>query len=340
VRVLIVEDSRVQRDLLRLVLGEDKVLQIVGEAHNGLEAVDAAIELRPDVITMDLRMPRLGGLDAIDRIMSEAPSRIIVVCAVDNDQELDLSFRAIAAGALELIAKPRTAAGGELDAWGRGLRESIHLMAEVPVVRRRRRSLPDPPAFTRRDARIDVVGIVASTGGPPAVASILAALPETLPVPVLIAQHIAPGFVGGLVRWLAGVTRLRVVVAQSGMRLAPGHVYLPPDQHDLLVEPSGILNVRPVETVQCPSGDALLSSLAEIFGARACGIVLTGMGDDGADGVGKIVAAGGLALAQEPATCTVSGMPASALARGASPIGVLNVPATILRLCEPSVPRA
>ena len=332
VRVLIVEDSRAQREVLRLVLGEDRGIDVVGEAHNGLEAVEAATRLLPDVITMDLQMPRLGGLEAIDRIMAEAPSRIVVVCAADNDEELQLSFRAVAAGALELVAKPRGDRAQDVRRWGATLRESIHLMAEVPVVRRRR-SVALPPSFTPRDARIDVFGIVASTGGPPVVASILAALPATLPVPLVVAQHMAPGFVVGLVRWLDDASPLRVVVARSGERLEPGRVYLPPDQHDLLVEAGGVLAVRRVETVQCPSGDALLESLATVFGARACGIVLTGMGDDGAKGVGKLTAAGGMALAQQPASCTVAGMPTAALAAGASSIAVTDVAAAIRDLC-------
>jgi two-component system chemotaxis response regulator CheB len=335
VRVLIVEDSRAQRELLRLVLREDPTIEVVGEAHNGLEAVDAAIRLAPDVITMDLQMPRLGGLEAIDRIMAEAPSRIVVVCAADNDQELDLSFRAVAAGALELVAKPR-GEPADVQQWGRALRESIHLMAEVPVVRRRRRVVALPEALARPDARISAFGVVASTGGPPAVAAILAALPGKLPAPILVAQHIAPGFVGGLVRWLAGVTALDVVVARSGSRLEPGRVYLPPDEHDLLVETGGVVIARRVQTVQCPSGDVLLESLARVFGARACGIVLTGMGNDGTEGVRCLISAGGIALAQEPASCTVAGMPAAAMAAGASSIAMGDVAPTIRRLCEPT----
>jgi two-component system chemotaxis response regulator CheB len=335
VRVLIVEDSRAQRELLRVVLCEDPAIEVVGEAHNGLEAVDAATRLLPDVITMDLQMPRLGGLEAIDRIMAQAPSRIVVVCAVDNDPEIDLSFRAVAAGALEIVAKPRGERAQDVHRWGRALRESIHLMAEIPVVRRRR-SFASASPVTRSDGRIDAFGIVASTGGPPAVAAILAALPRSLRVPVLIAQHIAPGFVHGLVRWLAGVTPLEVVIARSGASLEPGKVYLAPDQHDLLVEPGGVVGVRHVDSVQCPSGDALLESLARVIGSRACGVVLTGMGEDGARGVGKLLAAVGLALAQEPASCTVSGMPSAALNAGASCIAVADIAPTICRLCTPT----
>ncbi len=334
VRVLIVEDSEAQRELIHLVLRDDSI-EVVGEAHNGLEAVDAAIRLRPDVITMDLQMPRLGGLAAIDRIMAEAPSRIVVVCAVDDERQLDLSFRAVAAGALELIAKPRgegSSGSKALEAWGRTLRESIRLMAEVPVVRRPRRPSASPPSLARLAARVTVVGVVASTGGPPAVAAILAALPKQLPVPIVVAQHIGPGFLPGFVRWLAGVTELRVVVALPGARLERGTVYLPPDRHDLLVEAGGLLAVKPAGSVECPSGDALLASLAHVFGAQACGIVLTGMGDDGAKGVRTLVAAGGVALAQDPASCTVAGMPTQALLAGATSASLAAIADSIVRL--------
>jgi two-component system chemotaxis response regulator CheB len=337
VRVLIVDDSRVQRDLLRLVLGEDPGLDLVGEAHNGLEAIEAANRLHPDVITMDLQMPELGGIDAVERIMAEAPSRIIVVCALDNQHELDLSFRAIAAGALELIAKPRADGVEQLSAWGRSLRESIRLMAEVPVVRRwRRGAAPSLPTSTRPESLIDAVGIVASTGGPPAVASILAAMPKTLTVPVLIAQHIAPGFAAGLIRWLSGVTPLEVLIARPGMRLGPGRVYLPPDEHDLLVERGGFAAVRRVDALQCPSGDALLVSIASVFGSRGCGVVLTGMGNDGAQGVGKLVAHGAVALAQEASSCAVAGMPTQAIAAGAKSASLVEIAASIIRLAGPT----
>ncbi len=317
VKVLVVEDSRVQCALLRALLEEDPSIRVVGEAHDGLEAVDEARRLRPDVITMDIEMPRLGGLEAIDRIMVSAPSRIVVVCAVGDEHQVDLSFRAVAHGALELVAKPRENGEDPIRRWGRALRESVHLMAEVPVVRRR--AAPHSPEAlpSAHEPDLAAVGIVASTGGPPALAEILAGLPVDLPVPVAVAQHMAPGFVAGLVRWLRECSRLPVEIARAGLLARPGRVYLPPDGHDLLFAGSGMLRVERTTSSHCPSADRLLTSLAEVYRASAGAVVLTGMGEDGAAGVRAIREVGGVVLAQDEASSTVYGMPKAAAGAGA-----------------------
>jgi two-component system chemotaxis response regulator CheB len=335
VRVLIVEDSRTQCELLHKLLADDPGIEVVGEAYDGLEAIDLARRLRPDVITMDLQMPRLGGLEAIDQIMVEAPSRVIVVCAVDDQRQLDLSFRAVAAGALELIAKPRGDRAKDMGAWARTLRESIHLMAEVPVVRRRRTSLGDA-VLSLAGRRVDAFAIGASTGGPPVLATVLAALPANLSVPLFVAQHMATGFANGLVRWLSQVTPLRVVIAEQGVHAAPGHVYLPPDDCDLLVGAGGALRVERASDLPSPSADRLFASLAEVYRHRAGGVVLTGMGDDGAEGTRALRASGGIALAQDQGSCTVFGMPRAAQLAGALAVPIGELPTTIRGLASPA----
>jgi len=333
VRVLIVEDSPTQCELLRSLLGEDSDIALVGEAHDGVEAVEAARRLRPDVVTMDMRLPRLGGLEAIAEIMIEAPARILVVCAVDDDPALDLSFRAVAAGALELIAKPRGKDSAGIRAWGHTLRESIHLMAEVPVVRRYRSTPRARAAPLSPGQHLGALGIVASTGGPPALAAILKALPGDLPVPIFIAQHVAPGFVGGLVRWLGAQTRLRVVLAEHGAAAEPGRVYLPPDEHDLLVTRGGRVGLAPNASASCPSANRLLASLAEVYLERAGGIVLTGMGTDGAQGAQAICDAGGVMFAQEEESCVVNGMPRAAVRAGARAVSLDVAAHSVRHLC-------
>src|SRR2546426_11014504 len=232
IRVLVADDSTTLRTALVALLSEDPSLAIVGQAADGVEAVEKARALRPDVITMDVNMPRLDGLGATAAIMAEAPSRVLVITSVRQHRQLELSFKAMAAGALELIAKPE---GGpeEMRHWAHRVAESVRLMAEVPVVRRHR----SRPTLARpqlaHGAQVDVVGMAASTGGPPALAHVLGALPRDLPVPLLLAQHIATGFSAGLVRWFASVCSLRVVIAQDGDLPVPGTVYLPPDGCDL-----------------------------------------------------------------------------------------------------------
>jgi two-component system chemotaxis response regulator CheB len=313
VRVLIAEDSIAMQTALTELLGQDPLLEVIGCAADGVQAVEMAGRLRPDVITMDVAMPGLDGVEATAKIMATAPARVLMVSSVNDAQQIELTFQAISAGALEVIAKPSSGRSEALREWGARVREAIHLMAEVPVVTRRygrARTLGHT---------IDAVGIVASTGGPPALAHILAALPNDLPIPLFVAQHIASGFVGGMVRWLGGITPLRVVVASEGVIPQAGHVYFAPDGRDLEIDSMGRVCVpMPVQTSDTPSGDRLLESLARAYGDRSAGIVMTGMGDDGVEGLLAIREARGVTLAQSKESCVVFGMPQAALARGAT----------------------
>ena len=336
VRVLVADDSRAIQQVLLALLSEDPRLELVGAAADGVEAVALAKSLRPDVITMDVKMPRLDGLAATAAIMAEAPSRILVVASPSPDQQA-LVFRAMHAGALEVICKPDGGPKEDVRSWGRRLADSICLMSEVPVVTRRRsHALRVLPPRTR--GRVDALGLVASTGGPPALAEILGALPADLPVPILVAQHIAAGFAQGLRRWLSEITPLQITLVTAPVPVRPGTVYLPQDGHDLVVDPDGlglVASPPPIGTHR-PNGTRLLSSLARAYGARAGGVVLTGMGDDGAQGLLEIRRAGGAAYAQDEATCVVYGMPQAAHILGATEalLPLPAIPAIILELCS------
>ncbi|MFN0061745.1 MAG: chemotaxis protein CheB [Myxococcaceae bacterium] len=335
VRVLVADDSMTIRESFARWIRADRTLELVGQACDGQEAVDLALELRPDVITMDAQMPRKDGFDAITEIMSRAPSRILAVCAVSADDSANLSMRAMQAGALELIAKPRTPS--ESTSFGDRLLRAIRLMAEIPVITQRKKGDLRPPAHVSGRS-IDAIGLAASTGGPPALTSLLGTLPASFPAPILIAQHMAVGFGAGLARWLQQCTSLKVVVARNGEPVAPGRVYVPLDGCDIEMGARGVLSVRASSGGHCPNADRLFSSLARACGARACGVVLTGMGEDGARGLLEIRRAGGPTFAQNEATCVVFGMPEAAVRLGAAenlvPLGELG---RLLReLCTPS----
>jgi two-component system, chemotaxis family, protein-glutamate methylesterase/glutaminase len=316
IRVLIADDSPAVLDMLSLLLSTDPSVEVVGRAVDGKQAVELALQLRPDVITMDVGMPELDGLAATAEIMKQAPTRVIIVSGMDPRQ-VDLSFRAVGVGALEVLRKPSPAEATDIAAWGRRFAESVRVLSEVPVVRRMNRA-PTVDTEPPNGGTIDVVGLVASTGGPSVLSTILATLPAELPIPVLITQHLASSFTSGFVRWLGGSSRLPIQIAEHGMIASAGRVYLPPDGHHLEVSSEGELLI-PIGTERIvPSGDRMLASLAEAYRSRACGVVLTGMGEDGAAGLDKIRRRGGATLAQDERTCTVFGMPRAARDLGAT----------------------
>ena len=335
VRVLIVDDSAEERAALAALLSREPRCAVVGEAAGGAEALAKARDLRPDVITMDAQMPRFDGVAATEAIMAEAPARVLLLCPAQEDPGLDVSFQAMAAGALEVIRKPAAGAcPDELRDWGLRLAETILLMSEVPVVRRQRRAAAPSPSLDHAGT-VDVFALVASTGGPPALAQVLGGLPADLPIPLLVAQHIARGFTAGLVRWLSAVSPLVVEVARSGERALPGHVYLPPDGSDLELDAAGLLRTPACASLHSPSADHLLRSLARGHGHRAGAVVLTGMGDDGADGLLALRHAGGATFAQDESSSVVFGMPQAAWNRGAARtlLALESVAPAILELC-------
>ncbi|GAC1584662.1 MAG: chemotaxis-specific protein-glutamate methyltransferase CheB [Polyangiales bacterium] len=333
VRVLVVDDSATLRDLIVVLLKEDPSLEVVGVATNGRQALQSARALRPDVITMDVKMPEMGGLEAIRAIMSsDAPCPILVVCGVSEDEQA-LSFHAMSVGALELIAKPVATDRSSIAAWGVQLRESVRLMAEIPVVRRRRLGIEDGGGAGDGENPIAVVAIAASTGGPQVLAQILRELPSDLAAPLLIAQHIAMGFGRGLQRWLNEISALEVTIATDGETARAGKVYLAPDGHDLEIGSFGRLRTSKSTTLHSPSGNRLFDSVAAIAGSRGCALVLSGMGEDGATGVRAIRAAGGVALAQDQASSVVFGMPRAALHAGATEVALGQISSRLWSLC-------
>jgi two-component system, chemotaxis family, protein-glutamate methylesterase/glutaminase len=313
VRVLVADDSELFRELLSRVIVGEPGFEVVAVAADGNEAAAVARDLKPDVITMDLNMPDADGFSGIARIMADTPTPILVLTA---NREEAVGFRALSLGALDLLEKPQ--ATTDLDDYGRLLRGRLRLLAGVKVIRHVRGLRERAAAMPRIAARTELVAIGASLGGPRALATLLRNLPPAFPVPVVIVQHIADGFTEGLASWLSTEARLDVHEGRDGESLAPGRVVLAPTGRHLLVGDGFVRlsDAPPVDTFK-PSVTPLLLSAARAYGPRVCGVILTGMGRDGADGLKAIKDAGGPTLAQDEATSAVFGMPRAAIELGA-----------------------
>jgi two-component system, chemotaxis family, protein-glutamate methylesterase/glutaminase len=316
IRVLVVEDSRAQRELLVGLLQTTGEFVVAGTASNGQEAIDATLRLRPDIVAMDIHLPVLDGYDATRQIMRRCPTPIVMVSGSDGDMNRR-SVEALAAGALAVVRKP--AGAGQTNQEERAMfLTTLRLMAGVRVVTRHPPRVQAPAPPTAPSTSPLVLAIAASTGGPAAVQMLLSGLGKQFPLPILVAQHIASGFAPALADWLNATIPLQVGLAEPEERLLPGHVYLAPDDYHLMVRDRLYAALRPVTPQDrfCPSADLLFESVAKSYGPRAIGLVLTGMGDDGTLGLRALRAGGAQTLAQDEASCVVYGMPRAAVAAG------------------------
>lgn len=327
-RVLIVDDSATARLALRRALAADPTLDVVGEARSGAGAVEQVRALKPDVVTMDVQLGDEDGVEVARRIMTLTPLPIVVVTALDP-RSARLPFRVVEAGALGIAAKPPAPGHLSYEHEAERLRRLVKSLASVPVMtRRRRRELPRDvarapcrqPAPTPGQplSRGGVVAIGASTGGPPVLYELLARIPKPFPLPILLAQHIEPGFVEGMAAWL-GSTGHHVACLTAPAPLMGGRVYLPGDGVHLGLSSASTVGSVEAEanSVYWPSIDSLFSSVARHAARASVGILLGGMGRDGARGLLALHRAGGRTLAQEPSTCVVDSMPRAALDVGA-----------------------
>jgi len=331
IRVVVVEDSPTVRKLLVSILQAAAGVEVVAVGADGEDAVRLAHRTKPDVLTMDVRMPKMDGLEATRRIMREVPTPIVIVTGNLMRADVDITFEALQAGALCVVHTP-----GLADPAGCAkVVQTVRLMADVPVVHHwGRQQEPiaasraatlappvDPAQATGSNGRRpQMIGIAASTGGPGALACILRALPADWPIPILIVQHVSRAFVTGLAEWLNSQTPLQVALASHGSVARPGSALVAPDDYHLQVTTTGIVELcrEPPYRGLRPSANYLFRSLATAFGPRSVGIILTGMGDDGAEGLQALRAAGGLTIAQDEKSCVVYGMPRQAVALGAA----------------------
>lgn len=327
IRILVVDDSLAYCQLLTSILGSAPDMQVIATANNGLEGVDLASRLKPDIITMDIHMPRMDGFEATRQIMSTQPCPIVMVSASFDKSQRNLTFEALRAGALSIINKPTLFAPPDMT---EALISQVRLMSEVKVVRRWNQTgeakpatrplstSPIPKPVVKQRPR--VVAIASSTGGPGLLAKIVAELPANFPVPIIIVQHITPGFGVGLAEWLNQQTPLRVQIATAGSKLQIGEVLIAPDDYHIVLNHLGTIALNqdpPLHGVR-PAADYLFESVAQYYGSRAVGVVLTGMGRDGAAGLLAMRQAGAHTVAQDKATSVVFGMPAVAIELGAA----------------------
>ena len=333
IRALLAEDSPTARVLLTELLQADRDIEVVGVARDGAEAVAMTKRLSPSVVVMDLHMPEMNGFDATKRIMSEAPTPIVLVTASADAREVAVSMHALRAGALTVLPKPTGPANPDFEEIARQFRAAVKSMAQVKVVRRWAtvrpssdapvRPVSQAPARTFSEAPVHavptnlgaaparIVAVGASTGGPAALYRVFSDLPGDFPIPILVVQHIAHGFVDGFAAWLATGTRLAVRVATHGEPLLPRTIYLArDDQHLGLLDHHSIAvsSAPPVGGFR-PSASFLFESVGRLFGKGTVAVVLTGMGQDGLEGMRVVRAHGGRIIAQDEETSIVFGMP-------------------------------
>lgn len=324
--VLVADDSPVARRLIVQILGGDPGLRVIAEAANGDEAVALATRHRPDVIVMDIVMPSTDGMEATRRIMEVLPTPIVLVSSTHDPADVNMSFQALQAGALTLVAKPSGPYASTFEQDAAALTVTVKLMADVKLIRRHGAARPDrglvaaaPAAAGRsRGQPVEIVVIAASTGGPAALATIFGALPAPLPVPILVVQHIPPGFDEGLVQWLDSISPVPVRLARNREPLQDGAVLMAPADAHLGVSAGGRVALSGDAPIggHRPSATHLFRSVAGAYGAGAVGAILTGMGVDGVAGLRLLKDAGGCVLAQDEATSVVYGMPGKAASAG------------------------
>ena len=331
IKVLLVEDSPVALEILKRLLASSPEVTVVGTARNGQEALELMPLVQPAVICTDLHMKGMDGLEFTKQVMGSDPKPILVISTSVQKEDTHTIFQLLQAGAVDVFPKPNAGLASDYERVKRELVNKVKILAGVKVFTRRQQSATTTETakssqFATAGRVIDVttpirvVTIGASTGGPQALHKILAQLPSNFPVPVICTQHISEGFLQGLVDWLAAECKLKVKIAQVGEPPLPGTVYFAPERSHLELNAQGKFaystSSTPVDG-HCPSVTVTFKSVANFYRHATAGILLTGMGRDGAAGMSAIASAGGMTIAQDEKSCIVFGMPKEAIALGA-----------------------
>ncbi len=343
-KVLVVDDSAFSRQTIKRILEEKAGVQVVGIATDGIDAISKTLRLRPDLITLDLEMPEMDGFSFLRWLMRERPTPVLMVSSYADTKTV---FRALELGAVDFIAKPTRRASAELRSIERDLLEKVEAARRLnlDVLSRNLRLLssPGPALAAPRGAARDVEAVVigASTGGPQALQIILTKLPEDYPAAVLVSQHMPKGFTGPLAERLNRMAKVHIKEAQDGDPVVPGRVLICPGGSHMLLRRRGskvrvALREPGPKDKYVPSVDALMRSAAELYGRRAVGVLLTGMGSDGRQGMLEIKARGGYTIAESEQSAVVFGMPQEAINAGAAAavLALPDIPAELLRVAR------
>jgi len=323
IRVLVVDDSQLVRQILINLLESDPGIKVIGEAKNGQEAVEAATSLKPDIITLDIRMPVMDGFEATEQIMAFSPTPILIITSSIDKDDVYTTLKALSAGALDVLEKPSLTKGFDWNFLREELIRRVKLLSEVKVITHLRGKLKkfsaqSSSSLPAKPNQYKAVAIASSTGGPNVLREILRVFPENFSLGVLIVQHITSGFTQGLVHWLAQECRIPIKVGEEGDPVKKGMVLMAPDGFHMEVTPDEKIRLSDSQPVggHKPSADILFHSVANVYGAKAIGVILTGMGEDGGEGIRAIRMAGGKTIAQDEESCVVFGMPRAAIELG------------------------
>ena len=316
IRVLVVDDSAVMRTALAKMLQSNPLMCVCGTAKDGIDAVEKTKLLRPDVVTLDVMMPRMDGIEALKRIMDQCPCPVIMVSRMTHEGA-EVTVEALSAGAFDYLPKEDMENRDDMARLQRMLIEKVEAAAHSNMAGNHPHLSSPPPILALREKakvkpKIAVIGT--STGGPKALQAIIPELPKKLSIPVVIVQHMPPGFTAPLARRLDSISKVNVCEANKGDEIQPGTVYIAPAGQHLTLSgggsnPSVVLSGKPDDTMHKPSVDVTMSSVVEVFGRYVLGIILTGMGSDGLKGMKAIYDAGGITVGQDEATSAVYGMP-------------------------------
>ncbi len=337
IRVLIVEDSAVIREFLGYIIGRDPRLEVAAAVESAERALEILERTAPDVISLDIRLPGMNGLEATRRIMSRRPTPIVVVSASVEAEDLKITMSALQAGALSVVEKPVGTTQAHYALLAERVCTQLAIMSQVQVVRQRvpRNVAAAAPRGPRRlPGTPRALGIGASTGGPNALMVLLNGLGADFPLPIAVVQHMTPGFLAGFAAWLGSVCPCPVEVIDAPRTMTPGTVYMAAaDRHLRLAQDCVCLDAADPVCAQRPSATVLFESMAQSLGPQGLGVLLTGMGEDGADGLLALHRAGGFCIAEDASTAVVYGMPAAAARLGAAD-ELLPLPAIAPRIVE------
>jgi two-component system chemotaxis response regulator CheB len=327
IRILIVDDSTTEVEILKAILRPEKDFEVVGVAKDGKQAIEMTQLLKPDLITMDIIMPGMSGFEAINMIMRQCPTPIVVITSTISDESMRTSFQALEAGAVSVLEKPYDIAMPEFQQEKRKIIDTLRSMSQVKVIKRRfyteRKPKPAPVSINKAELKqYEIIAMGASVGGPQALKTILKDLPANFPLPIVVVQHMTAGFVEGFASWLHDASPLHIKTAENNEVLLKGNVYFAPDGTHLEVARSGqklIAKLVSGEAVSgfCPSVTSLFDSVANVVGKNAIGVLLTGMGNDGAKGMLDLKNVHAHTIIQDEESAVVFGMAGVALSLNA-----------------------